>query len=687
MQKRRDAGASPSAVQTTGLDPRQRRPSSRCAHLHRDLKWTSRSPTRWSWAITLLVLLYASGSRACPDLAQAPHSRWHTHLEDGVSWLVTPCGQRFFSLGVNAMDGGQPWRLDRGRTAYHWGAFYPDLETWAQVARARVSAWGFNTVGGWSLHPGMLRLPTMPFLDLGRTARFHWFDPLHPATAERMRERARHLVAPYTRNPFRIGYFTDNEVGWWNGPLFTYHLKQPAANHTKQRLVAFLREHYGDDWGRFTSDFVPPADVASFPQLLHHEGVYPQLRPGGEGIQVVRRWTGVIAGHYYRSAHDAIRAADPEALILGDRLPIYYDPVAVRAMVPYVDVISTNYNVDSPDGWLARYFFDGLRHLAGAKPVLISEWFFAAHENRSGNRNHGHLMSVATQAERARGAGAAAARFAREPQVVGMHWFQYSDHPQGGRDDGEDYNFGLVDIHDHPYELLVDALSHMHRRVADLHRWARPNPSLAADAPRQVPHAAVDAQDRSLAEWPKEAALLAPLVAPEAEIAFGDLYVAWDHHGLHLAAIAMDYYDPDLLAYEEEFPLGEAFRIDWGVDAGAGPQRFALYVIPPKLSTDRINTAMRSMLCHVHDGTCDLVPSAVATYFGSDQPRITVEVSLPWPVLGVDGPPRGGMRMMLAATAWHRARWMSMSGLPPGEAMRDPLTWGMVTLGEPGHAP
>ena len=57
----------------------------------------------------------------------------------------------------------------------------------------------------------------------------------------------------------------------------------------------------------------------------------------------------------------------------------------------------SNYNVDSADGWIADYFFDGLRKLSGGKPVLISEWFFAARENRTGNRNNGHLMTVATQ--------------------------------------------------------------------------------------------------------------------------------------------------------------------------------------------------------------------------------------------------------------------------------------------------
>ena len=91
----------------------------------------------------------------------------------------------------------------------------------------------------------------------------------------------------------------------------------------------------------------------------------------------------MLAARYYSVMREALRAADPEALYLGDRLPIYYDPDAVRAMAPYVDAISVNYNVDTADGWIAPYFFDGLRDLSGGKPVLVTEWFYAAAENRS----------------------------------------------------------------------------------------------------------------------------------------------------------------------------------------------------------------------------------------------------------------------------------------------------------------
>ena len=70
----------------------------------------------------------------------------------------------------------------------------------------------------------------------------------------------------------------------------------------------------------------------------------------------MREWTGIVAERYYTLAERAIRAADPDALYFGDRLPIYYDPAAVRAMAPHVDAIATNYNVDSGDGWIARLF-------------------------------------------------------------------------------------------------------------------------------------------------------------------------------------------------------------------------------------------------------------------------------------------------------------------------------------------
>jgi len=628
--------------------------------------------------VLALVLLGTRAASACHDFHAARGSRWAVESRGGASWLRTPCGDPFFSVGVNNVNDG---RVASASTTmgYRWNAVSPDFPSWLATTRGRLTAWGFNTASGSSLAPEVLELPSIPDLELGRTARFHWVDPFDPAVEQRVRATARELVAPYRGSPYRIGYFTDNEIGWWNGALFAFYLERGATNHTKQRLVALLREHYADDWRRFAADFVPPQGVTSFGDLLRQRGATPRLRSGGRGIDVVRRWTGVIAERYYRIVGRALHEADPEALLFGDRLPIYYDPAAVRAMAPYVDVITTNYNVDSPDGWIAHYYFDGLRKLSGGKPVLVSEWFFAADENRSGNRNNGHLMTVRTQAERARGAAAAAERFAREPGIVGTQWFQYYDHPRGGRADGEDYDFGLVDVDDRPYDELVAALAGVNPRLTGLHR-AGPAPASRADT---LPQARIDPGDRSHAEWPKEEALVAGMVAPPSEVPFADLYVAWDHDGISLAVIGMDYHAPELLAPHRELALEDCFHVDWGVDAGGGPHRFALYFIPPAARSGRDQYSMRVRLCRIDAGRCEPVRGAVATYFGADQPRLVAEARLPWDAAGLRSRPGDRLRMELAVTAFHRARWMSTSGGPPAAAMRDPAGWRVFSLASP----
>jgi hypothetical protein len=347
-------------------------------------------------------------------------------------------------------------------------------------------------------------------------------------------------------------------------------------------------------------------------------------------------------------------------------------------------VISTNYNVDSPDGWIAPYFFEGLRQLSGGKPILISEWFYAAHENRTGNRNNGHLMTVNTQAERARGAAAAAERFLREPCIVGLHWFQYWDHPKGGRMDGEDYNFGLVDIDDLPYEELLAALSPVNRRAREIHRAAGIRAPQPPGGIFEIPQADINPADRHLGDWPKERALLPPPVASPGEVPFGEFYVAWGKHGIYLAMIAMDYQNSDLLAYEGEYPLGEAFRVDWGLDTRKGKRLFTLYVVPPGRHEDvgKDTYEMSVSLCAERaGGACEPVPGGMATYFGSDQPRIVVELFLPWQAVGVDDPPvEEGLRMELAATAFHRSRWMSLSGLRPDQALGQQDAWRSFSL-------
>ncbi len=100
-----------------------------------------------------------------------------------------------------------------------------------------------------------------------------------------------------------------------------------------------------------------------------------------------------------------------------------------------------------------------------------------------------------------------------------------------------------------------------------------------------------------------------------------------------MATIGQDYFDIDLLAYDRAFPLGDAYRVELGVDAGAGPRRFTLFFIPPrtKRHTYPNDYPMSAEMCMgaariaIAEG-CIAAAGAEAVYFGSDQPRITAEM-------------------------------------------------------------
>src|SRR5207302_6171261 len=119
-----------------------------------------------------------------------------------------------------------------------------------------------------------------------------------------------------------------------------------------------------------------------------------------------------------------------------------------------VDVISTNLVAPWPDGTFPRFYLETLHRLSG-KPIIVGEIYVAAIENTSGNRNTlGPYPVVQTQAQRARTAMSTLSAALAHPAVIGVDWFQYYDEPRHGRGDGENFNFGLVDIDDRPYTEL-----------------------------------------------------------------------------------------------------------------------------------------------------------------------------------------------------------------------------------------
>jgi hypothetical protein len=75
-------------------------------------------------------------------------------------------------------------------------------------------------------------------------------------------------------------------------------------------------------------------------------------------------------------------------------------------------------------------------------------------------------VTVPTQADRGQRYTSFVSGVMRLPYIVGMHWFEWSDEPDHGRiEDGEDSNYGLVDIQDREYEEVFAAAKSTHAAI------------------------------------------------------------------------------------------------------------------------------------------------------------------------------------------------------------------------------
>ncbi len=450
-------------------------------------------------------------------------------------------------MGVNVVDRGasrESYRVDYPQYA----AFrhYDDDVAWARTALLRLRAWNFNTLGGWSDTQTLERATTQatPYtmaLNLGGAIGVPWSDLFAEEAARRFDDLARRAVLPRTADPHLLGYFIDNELGWWDETIFYYFLKQPAENATRRALIETLRDHYRGDFARLKRDFDTGA-TSDFAGL--ERAARLKMRPGGRGRKVIDRFVYQLADRYYRLACESIRRYDPQRLILGDRYAGWYSEPVARAAAKYLDVVSINYGADWNDGRIARFYLDSLHRLTG-KPILISEFYFCAMENRSGNKNSGaKFPTVQTQRERASSFRSNLTAMASLPYIVGAHWFQYYDEPARGRpQDGEDYNMGLVDIDDQPYEELTAAATSLstaaiHDRAIDLPQT--PEPVVIPAAPSNP--------EAGLVNWDKQQAYISSQPAGADSLPFADLYACWDASNLYLVAHIAAYAEAKLHA-------------------------------------------------------------------------------------------------------------------------------------------
>ncbi len=394
----------------------------------------------------------------------------------GKAWFKPPEGKPLVSMGVNAIA-DQSYRAPNDN--YYnpvKNQFAGDKEAWLAQVLKRLNQWHFNTIGCWADED--LEKKKFPYAHQLYIARGNpWETVLYSVFTDdfekKVQENAQKALS-YKNDPNLMGYFLDNELPWWGDygwaepnqkTLLERYAAIPLDSPDKAALKSFFENRYGNDMDQFNA--VWKTSMTSFDEMEAPFTLIPQTKKQKEDANA---WAGVVAERYFSVTVAALKAVDPNHLILGVRFASEAPWEVVEACGKYCDVVSVNNYSKSGD--LDQKLLDNF-YAKTKRPILISEYSFSAEQNQSGDPNtKGVDVSLPTQADRAEHLDRYAHQALNLPYLVGLHWFEWADEPPGGRFDGENCDYGLVDIQDKEYKLLTEKHTAINLLAEDLHKTA-----------------------------------------------------------------------------------------------------------------------------------------------------------------------------------------------------------------------
>jgi hypothetical protein len=334
---------------------------------------------------------------------------------------------------------------------------------WRELTRRRLIRWRFNTVACWSdqAFARRARIPYVVYLgrypSTERTLFRDLPDVYDPAFETAARDYAG-LLAGYADDPYLLGYFMTNEPKWGFGGfnLASEILEDHAGSHTRRALAAFVSKRYGGDgerWGRAWG--IAERDFGVLVRGTHRR----MAERSGAAARDLWDFSKEIVRRFVRVPAETLRAVDPHHLNLGLRFAwiandLFYEVGA------YVDVFSVNCYAMLPDTAVAE---EADRRCG--RPTMIGEFHFGALDR--GLLGNG-LRGMADQEARGVAYRAYFDACAAHPCLVGCHWFMYNDEPVLGRPDGENWQIGMVDVCNRPYEELCGAATASHERMYEV---------------------------------------------------------------------------------------------------------------------------------------------------------------------------------------------------------------------------
>ena len=302
-----------------------------------------------------------------------------------------------------------------------WFAKYSDM------CHRRLRSWGANTIANSSdlriclqdrtPYAERIECRSRPIsASWGSWGKFR--DPFDPSFTEGVR-KALEEHGREAHDKWCIGFFIDNEIQWG----------------AKETDLA--------QWTLWSEDS-QPAKV-EFLKRLAAKGIDPRAQKVPD--EELKAFTRVIVDEYFRRTRETVKAFDPGLLYLGCRFAGSARAWVIDACAKYCDVVSYNIYTDELGAWRLPNGLDA--------PVMIGEFHFGAWDR--GLFGSG-LINKGSQEGRAAALRKYVESALGNPQIVGVHWHQFSDQPVTGRFDGEFFQVGWTDVCDRPYPETVKVI-------------------------------------------------------------------------------------------------------------------------------------------------------------------------------------------------------------------------------------
>jgi parallel beta-helix repeat protein len=240
---------------------------------------------------------------------------FNVQKKDGIWWLITPEGEKFYSVGIAFVELGK--------------FYYGNISDWIDMTQDRLNEWGFNTLNGGDgdFFPDMPHIYKFSFKQI--TVEDGWKHRRIPDVFDKgWQEQVRSIINETAKNlrgnPNIIGYQTDNEMKW--GPdvvddntLLETYMAANKSTSGKIKTVDFLRERYDNN----TDDFnhVWNMDIEDFDDLFDYTrfGVKGWKIRGGrakDDIDIFSRLVPLLSSEYSFPGRDSIWPIIPKAELI-----------------------------------------------------------------------------------------------------------------------------------------------------------------------------------------------------------------------------------------------------------------------------------------------------------------------------------------------------------------------------------